>query len=555
MSLILAQDAHSTAKPAAMLASRGLLSTPGLTGLGMAISIILTLPTIRQFMETGFFLDPDDAMRMSQVRDFINGQGWFDMTAWRLDAPHGVYMHWTRIVDVPMALVTGFFEFFTGEEQAERLMRLVVPLALLAGLFWSTIRIARLLAGPSAPLAATLLTIFGGAMYAYFAPGRLDHDHFAVLGLVMMTASLMRALDPAEHRAAAVTGLIVAYNLSVSLETLPFIVVGVAAVPAAWIYAGQAMQKNLRWLGCGLGSGLLAAFAITVAPARYLDAGCDTLSAAHMLAGLAGSALCIVLAQATRALTGTGPRLAAAAAAGLCTIALVYIAYPACLGDPYANIDPVLRSLWLDGVSEARPLAKAVAMRPYLALVLVAPILTGLGGALWAAASERGVARVRWIALVAIVLAGCAASVWQVRATGVVMPLAVFGSVYIVSRLVRGLVAAGSPLTVPAMALAAFAISPMFLGAAAPDTTTPAEAESSRMEFACRHQRLKGRYRSMRGFQQLRCAQTVCAGHGFLRNLRQGCYRLGIVPGDPRLPCGPRPMLAWDEITQLLQVA
>jgi transposase-like protein len=69
------------------------------------------------------------------------------------------------------------------------------------------------------------------------------------------------------------------------------------------------------------------------------------------------------------------------------------------------------------------------------------------------------------------------------------------------------------------------------------------------------HQHLKGCYRSMRGFKRLRTAQTVCAGHGFVRNLRNGFYRLGMVMGDPRIPRAPRLMLAWDEITRQLQIA
>jgi len=69
------------------------------------------------------------------------------------------------------------------------------------------------------------------------------------------------------------------------------------------------------------------------------------------------------------------------------------------------------------------------------------------------------------------------------------------------------------------------------------------------------HQHLKGRYRPMRGFKMRHCAQTVCAGHGFVRNLREGFYRLGIVPGDPRVRRAPRLMLAWDELTQQLQAA
>lgn len=41
------------------------------------------------------------------------------------------------------------------------------------------------------------------------------------------------------------------------------------------------------------------------------------------------------------------------------------------------------------------------------------------------------------------------------------------------------------------------------------------------------HQHLKGRTRSMRGFQTLPCAQTVCEGQGFMRNLHDGFYDLG----------------------------
>ncbi len=69
------------------------------------------------------------------------------------------------------------------------------------------------------------------------------------------------------------------------------------------------------------------------------------------------------------------------------------------------------------------------------------------------------------------------------------------------------------------------------------------------------HQHLKGRTRSMRGFQQRGCAQVVCDGHGFMRNLRDGFYRLGEPTGDPRLPQAPRLARAWDDLTQILAAA
>jgi len=69
------------------------------------------------------------------------------------------------------------------------------------------------------------------------------------------------------------------------------------------------------------------------------------------------------------------------------------------------------------------------------------------------------------------------------------------------------------------------------------------------------HQQLKGRTRCMRAFQQLGCARVVCDGHGFMRNLRDGVYRLGEPTGDPRIPHAPRLVRAWDDLTRILAAA
>jgi len=69
------------------------------------------------------------------------------------------------------------------------------------------------------------------------------------------------------------------------------------------------------------------------------------------------------------------------------------------------------------------------------------------------------------------------------------------------------------------------------------------------------HQHLKGRTRCIRGFQTLPRAQVVCQGHGFIRNLRNGCYDLGVPGSDPHLPQAPRLVRAWDELTLALAEA
>jgi hypothetical protein len=59
----------------------------------------------------------------------------------------------------------------------------------------------------------------------------------------------------------------------------------------------------------------------------------------------------------------------------------------------------------------------------------------------------------------------------------------------------------------------------------------------------------------MRWFKALGTAALFCRMHGFLRNLLQGFYDLGIVLEDPRRPQAPRLMRAWAELTPELQTA
>ena len=47
--------------------------------------------------------DTDDNMRMAQVRALLAGQGWFDLRQYKLDPPGGASIHWTRLVDLPIA--------------------------------------------------------------------------------------------------------------------------------------------------------------------------------------------------------------------------------------------------------------------------------------------------------------------------------------------------------------------------------------------------------------------------------------------------------------------
>src|SRR5260370_41349134 len=74
-----------------------------------ALLIIIWLATVMAQLLTGLGaksgMSTDDAMRLVEVRDLLAGQGWFDLTQYRLNPPDGVVMHWSRLIDLPLALL------------------------------------------------------------------------------------------------------------------------------------------------------------------------------------------------------------------------------------------------------------------------------------------------------------------------------------------------------------------------------------------------------------------------------------------------------------------
>ncbi len=80
--------------------ARGALDTRVLVGMIWLATVVAYLAA--SFGQGGD-LSTDDAMRLVQVRDLLAGQNWFDLTQHRLSPPAGVTMHWSRLIDLPLA--------------------------------------------------------------------------------------------------------------------------------------------------------------------------------------------------------------------------------------------------------------------------------------------------------------------------------------------------------------------------------------------------------------------------------------------------------------------
>ena len=111
-------------------------SAVGLWGAALLLTVVfLLIRTAYAGFDHVLFADNDDAMRMVVVRDFLGGQNWFDHMQYRLNTPYGAELHWSRLVDLPIAALVILARPLVGSG-AETVAGYLWPLILLGAFIW-----------------------------------------------------------------------------------------------------------------------------------------------------------------------------------------------------------------------------------------------------------------------------------------------------------------------------------------------------------------------------------------------------------------------------------
>ncbi len=354
-------------------------------------------------------LSPDDAMRLVQVRDLSAGQSWFDLTQYRLDPPHGVVTHWSRLVDLPLALLIGFFKLFASQAMAEKVTLAVWPTVLLFGYLAGIVQIGRALAGEPAARVALLFAVLMAPAMQHF---RIDSIHHHNVQIVLVTWTLALLLR-GSTRDMAFSGALSALSVAVGQEMAPVVAVLAVAVAARWIVRGEDSARAAIAFGIAIGTGVLLLMLATVLPADYFAVHCDSLSIAQVGALTLG-AFGLAIA-ASLPLGGSTTRLVAAAALAAALAAAVGVGAPQCLADPYAQLDPRLSDLWLSSVSEARNVAAMLRDLPQQVPGYFGVPLAALGLGLVQCLRSSDAQRWRWIVVIAAQAVFVLIAMWQVR--------------------------------------------------------------------------------------------------------------------------------------------
>jgi hypothetical protein len=355
--------------------------------------------------------DTDDAVRLLAVRELLGGAPWFDTTLPRIGAPDPLVSHWSRLIDLPLAVLVGGFTPLLGPDRAELATRIVWPALLFLALARIVAGEAQRRSGPMGAAFALALVATSALALAQFRPGRIDHHNAQILCAVAGLLYLARSLE--HKRAGWTAGLFLGLGLAIGYEAIALVVpaMGLAVLAAAWRprhcapMAGDGVARTVLATAMTLAAALIA----TVPPNRWLAIHCDALSlnlvvfAASAAGGVWTSLVVPRRARIRVWLLGASLAAAAGVYAGL---------EPACLAGPFGQVSPALKSLWLDRVMETRSILWLGGLNPAPALATVAFLLIGAAAqvALWRRRGDMG----HGLAAAFVVLAA-ALGCWQIK--------------------------------------------------------------------------------------------------------------------------------------------
>jgi hypothetical protein len=345
------------------------------------------------------FRDPDDALRLVQVRGLLAGGPWFDPVIGSVGEAPGMVSHWSRLIDLPIALLIRGVAWIADLDTAELVAMIAWPKLVLVGFLTLMIRETRQEAGWAAALAMLALywlSIHGLGQFQLF---RIDHHNVqnacAVLALVLVTS------PSANGRSALAAGLIAGLGLAVGYEALPFIALaaGMLALVAAFDPGRRAVAEGFA---AGLAVSLILLFVLTVSPQRWFTAPCDALGLNAVLGAALGC--CVVIASSGA--SGWRSRAFLLVLGGAAAAIVAWRLEPACIAGPFAKVDPAIQDLWLSHVMEAQSLLQLGETQPATALATGLSLMACLLLQAWAAFRPRSAGEtLRLVLLAALTIA------------------------------------------------------------------------------------------------------------------------------------------------------
>jgi len=363
------------------------------------------------------FKDVDDIMRMLQVLAWRDGGDWYDLTQYRIDPPLGLTMHWSRLPDLPLIGLLMMTEPWLGRDGAIRMTATLVPVLLTLIYFMVFVWSARPLTGRESSHLAGLMALCTSLPLLLFTAGRIDHHNWQLILAMILAGGLLRlAAGERQSWLAPLMGGTAAAGLWVGAEAIPAMALASLALTLLWWQQGPWAARQLAWFGISALASTLLLLPLVLAPGHRLDSSCDAfslysvaLAGAVALFGAGGVAL-----AARPGLDGSISRSLASLLLALPGLALLGLAFPQCLTNPYGAIEPAAAQL-AAMTSESIPLGLFLVGDKVTAAYLLALPLAGLILVTWLLFLGPKTQRPLWTVLFILVAGTFILPWWQGR--------------------------------------------------------------------------------------------------------------------------------------------
>lgn len=308
---------------------------------------------------TGALPDTDSYARLIRVRELWEGARWTDPVTPSFNAPEGLFLHWTRPLDVLILGPALLLHHGAGLSRADALFwsgAAVCPvLHILAAL--AAVWAARAVWPRSASWLAGMLLLGTPALFGYSVFGRADHHTLIALAGVLVFGFGLHALRGRRRPAAALgCGVAGGAGLWVSPEVVLFLAPMLAGFGVAWLTGPDPRGAAQQGLRAALAALAMAAVAILSerGPAAAGFIAYDVVALPHLALCAAAAAVFAVAAAGAR-LPPPG-RLLLGAAAGGAGLSLLVAVFPGLPSASLADADAEAATRFLPLVAEMQPL-------------------------------------------------------------------------------------------------------------------------------------------------------------------------------------------------------
>lgn len=297
------------------------------------------------------FSDNDDFMRFHQYREWLKNGNWYLEPIPQFSPNNQLIMHWSRLVDIPLALFASFFSLFFELPTAFAITNTLVPLLyLLVFLFLVSLVAYRLFGLETAKIAMIIPLISPLSMR--FLPGALDHHNlqFILLTSFILFSPLIN--NKYEVKSAIFSALSMLLSLWIGLENIYSFVIILFLLTVFGFF------KNISYL---LFCNLVSLVSVILIPlllivnrpiSEFFDAKYDILSFPFWLCFISAFIFCHLLTYFVN--LSNVKKMAFYILLGFVLLLPVVISYPEIIKGGYSNYPKLLKELWLDNISEAR---------------------------------------------------------------------------------------------------------------------------------------------------------------------------------------------------------